>query len=517
MTVHTPKIGLPIGTPPALRSWLPTLFGIGAICVLFGLAFQHEIAGAIRVWDDSTAYNHCFLILPLAGALLWMRRDILAQMQPQPSWWPLVLLPAVSALWLAAALLDVLEAEQLSVVLLFEILLLAILGWRMFRALLAPLLFLFFLVPFGAFLVPLLQTFTARFTVQGLQLLGVPVFADGFMIQIPEGTFEVAEACAGLRFLIASIVFGCFFATVVYRSKWRRSIFIVLSIILPIVANGFRALGLVLLGHIIGNAAAAMTDHILYGWLFFTIVTLVLIAIGICFREDTAPNPAPATRTAAVTAPRSRVVAIVVSGLLLALAGPAYLLALDRASAAALPGPEILPAQARSGGWVAKPAAPDDWLPTVSGADRVSRMTYRKGPATVTEFIAFFRLPDRGSPLTRAGADVVRPEPWQLVETGRSAASFGGSSVVVNTAKIARDGQQRQVWWFYVIDGHPTGRVIEAKFRQVAAALHGGPHYGALIAIATDAANDEPSDEGILRSFLKSMHPEPGAAPPPRG
>ena len=519
MTVHAPKIGLPIATPSALRGWLPALLGIAASCVLFGVAFQHEIAGAVRVWNESTAYNHCYLVVPLAGALLWMRRDILAQMRPSPSWWPLLLLPPASALWLAAALLDIREAGQLSVVLLFEILLLAILGWRLFRALLAPLLFLFFLVPFGAFLVPALQTFTALFTVQGLQLLGIPVFADGYIIQIPEGTFEVAEACAGLRFLIASIVFGCFFATVVYRSKWRRSIFIALSLIVPIVANGFRALGLVLLGHLIGNAAAVMTDHILYGWLFFTIVMLVLIAIGIGFKEDTGPDPGAEPRTAGVAAPASRLgtAAIVVTGLLLALAGPAYFLKLEHASAASLPAVEVGPAQARSGGWVPEPAAPDDWLPAMSGADWVATVAYRKGPTTVTQFVALFRLPDRGSPLTRAGAEAVRPEPWRLVETGRSTASFAGSSVVVNTATIARDGHRRHVWWFYVIDGHPAGRVIETRFWQIAAALLGGPHYGALIAVATDGANDEPSDETTLRSFLKAGYPEPGISAPPRG
>jgi exosortase A len=520
MTVHTtPKIGLPIATPSTLRGWLPTLLGIAAFCALFGVAFQHEIAGAIRVWNDSTAYNHCFLVLPLAGALLWMRRDILVQMRPQPAWWPLLLLPAASGLWLVAALLDVLEAEQLSVVLLFEILLLAILGWRMFRVLLAPLLFLFFLVPFGAFLVPALQVFTAKFTVYGLQLLGIPVFADGFIIQIPEGTFEVAEACAGLRFLIASIVFGCFFATVVYQSKWRRSIFITLSLIVPIVANGFRALGLVVLGHILGDAAAAMTDHILYGWLFFTIVTLVLIAIGIGFKENAGPDPAFAGRTAEHAAPASwsRIAAVVVSGLLLALVGPAYLLTLERASAAALLGPEIVSIPAQSGGWVREPAAPDDWLPTVPAADRVSTVAYRKGGAIVTEFAALFRLPKRGSVLTRAGTDAILPEPWRLVETGRSTASFEGSSVVVNTATIARGGTQRYVWWFYVVDGHPTGRVIETKFWQIVAALPGGPHYGALIAIATDRANGEPPDETVLRSFLNAVHKEPGTAALPPG
>src|SRR4051794_9009171 len=424
MTVQTPKVGLPIAAPSALRVWMPTLIWIAAVCAVFGIAFQYEIGGAVRVWNQSTAYNHCYLVLPLAGALLWMRRDVLARLRPAPSWWPLVLLPAVSALWLAAALLDVLEAQQLSVVLLFEILMLAVLGWQIFRALLAPLLFLFFLVSFGAFLVPVLQTFTAKFSVLGLQLLGIPVFADGYIIQIPEGTFEVAEACAGLRFLIASIVFGCFFATIVYRSRWRRFVFIALSIIVPIVANGFRALGLVLLGHIMGNAASAMADHILYGWLFFTIVTLLLIAIGICFRDDVRPG-LPRTIPASTPAPRSHLGPVMATGLLLALAGPAYLYWVERASAAPIAAADGVAVPATDSAWVRERVTPGDWVPTVTGAERGSTVTYRSGSATVTEFVALYRLPSRGSPLTRAGTGIVRPEPWRLVETGRAATSFG--------------------------------------------------------------------------------------------
>ena len=291
-------------------------------------------------------------------------------MRPAPSWWALALLPPASALWLAAALLDVLEAEQLSVVLLFEILLLAMLGWRVFHALLAPLLFLFFLVPFGAFLVPLLQTFTAAFTVQGLELLGIPVFADGFIIQIPAGTFEVAEACAGLRFLIASIVFGCFFATVVYRSRWRRTAFIALSIVLPIVANGFRALGLVLLGHLMGDAASAMADHILYGWLFFTIVTLVLIAIGISFKEDIRPSQ-PRPTPVGATARRSQLGPVMAVGLAaralrtrLSLLGGARFSGTDCATAEGFAVPP------KDGAWRREPVTRGDWLPKADNAER---------------------------------------------------------------------------------------------------------------------------------------------------
>jgi hypothetical protein len=40
-----------------------------------------------------------------------------------------------------------------------------------------------------------------------------------------------------------------------------------------------------LTAHFLGSAEAAATDHVLYGWLFFSIVTLLLILIGLPFRE----------------------------------------------------------------------------------------------------------------------------------------------------------------------------------------------------------------------------------------
>ena len=194
-----------------------------------------------------------------------------------------LLMPVLSAVWLVAAILDINEGRQLMLVAMFEIVLLVALGPRVFRRLLAPLLFLFFLVPSGAFLVPTLQTITAKIVVAGLHTLHIPVFSDGYMIEIPEGNFEIAEACAGLRFLVASAVFGCFFAIVMYRSFVRRAVFIALSLTVPIGANGMRALGIIVLAHLEGSATAVEADHIIYGWLFFSLVILLLIAIGMAF------------------------------------------------------------------------------------------------------------------------------------------------------------------------------------------------------------------------------------------
>lgn len=513
MSVETPRLlsnGAPAESP--LRAWLPALASIAVAGAVLGLVFRREMAGAVRVWLDSTAYHHCFLVLPLAGVLLWNRREVVAALRPNPSPWALALVPALSALWAAAALLDVLEAEQLVVLALFETLLVAVLGWRTFRALMAPLLFLFFLVPFGAFLVPSLQRITAAITVAGLRLFDIPVFADGLIIQIPEGSFEVAEACAGLRFLIASVVFGVFFAAVVYRSPLRRALFIALSVSVPILANGLRALMLLVLAHLEGNAAAAMADHILYGWIFFSLVTLLLILIGMSFSDDA--GPVAVRFVVSPAAARGRVGTTMAAGLALAMLGPLFLVEIERAAAAplqvAVPTPNL-----RGSGWTREPQAAPGWRPLVQAASRVSIESYRDGQAAVSQFVALYQLPARGSPLTRTVNAIADPKDWRVAEIGHTAAAFGGATREVNTVALVRASRHRVVWWFYVVDGQATASTLEAKLWQARAALQGGAHVGALVAVSTegDAASDPAASKAILTDFLAGLGPLPGARP----
>jgi exosortase/archaeosortase family protein len=212
------------------------------------------------------------------------------------------------------------------------VLFLAVLGWRLWRALSGPLLYLYFLVPFGDFLTPKLQDITTWFTRHGLELLGIPAYIDGYIIEIPEGTFFVAEACAGLRFLIASIAFGVLYALLMYRSPLRRIVFVAASIIVPIIANGIRALGIVVLGHMLGSAQAAATDHVLYGWIFFSLVILLLIVLGLPFRQDGQPAEAASAKPAHPSAARLGLLAALAVAAVAAI-GPVAVVGLNRASA----------------------------------------------------------------------------------------------------------------------------------------------------------------------------------------
>lgn len=274
------------GLSDVLRSSPAIALSVALIAI--GLLFNVEVVAAVSTWTVSRAYNHCFLVIPIVLYLIWDRRETLRGVPACP--FPLAALAGLplAFAWLVAERLGIMEGRQLVAMSFAQLLFLTILGPRLWWRLAGPLLYLYFLVPFGAFLTPKLQDITTAFVDHGLRFLHIPAYITGYTIEIPEGTFLIAEACAGLRFLIAAVAFGCLYALLMYRSPIRRAIFIGVSIVVPIIANGFRALGIISLGHILGSAQAAETDHVLYGWIFFSIVILILIVLGLPFREDIA-------------------------------------------------------------------------------------------------------------------------------------------------------------------------------------------------------------------------------------
>jgi len=324
-----------VQAPPRQARWGATLAVSVAALALFGFLFREEILAAVRTWESSTAYNHCWLVLPIAVWLAWTRRDRLARLGPMPS--PilalLILPPAVA--WLLAERMGIMEGRQLAAIGLFWAMALALLGWRLCRAMAAPLLYLIFLVPFGEFLVPLLQSVTAHFVELGLRVLGIPHYVDSLIIETPAGTFLVAEACAGLRFLVAALAFGALYAFTLFRSPGRRFAVLLAALVVPVVANGIRALGIVVLAQHLGSAEAAAADHVVYGWGFFSVVIILLILVGLPFREDMPPEPGtrPAPLREPVGAARLALAAVLVG--LFAGAAPALAAGLNDAAGVA--------------------------------------------------------------------------------------------------------------------------------------------------------------------------------------
>ena len=496
---------------PARQVWLPAVVCLALAAVVLGLLFHVEAAAAYGVWRESTAYNHCFLVLPVAGYLVWTRREALAGLTPQPDFRVLALLLPLTFAWLMVAMLGILEARELLVVAMFQVVALAVLGLSVYRAMLTPLLYLFFLVPTGYFLVPYLQSFTAWFTVTALRIVGIPVFWDGTIIQIPAGVFVVAEACAGLRFLIASVAFGVFFAALMYRSRIRWVAFVALSIVIPIIANGFRAFGLLVLAEVSGNAAMIMADHIIYGWGFFTAVTMILILIGKSFADrddDAAPaEGAPRQESSGLASPSWKFALAGIVGFILAALGPAY------AEMLALRAPAIdlaaAPAPAVDAGWH-RSTWDINWKPNIVGPDRDFLDVFADdGGPPVARYVALYVTAGLHNNLARGQNEIADFEVWNLRRTGLVHTRIGGRDVTVVATAIERSNRRLLIWSFYVVGGDIIASRAGVKLEQLRGLLRKATPIAGFVAIAADDSNPARPAAMTLNRFLQAMPPLP--------
>ena len=174
---------------PWQAAFAPALPALGIGLAVWGALFWQECFAAYRVWQSSTAYGHCFLVLPMALWLAWDRKERIAAQPVRPVPAAAAAALALAPVWLVAERLGIMEGRQLVAMTGLQVLFFAVLGWRMYRALAAPLLYLYFLIPFGDYLTPLLQDVTARFIEVGLTVLGIPHVVTDRLIEIPAGLF----------------------------------------------------------------------------------------------------------------------------------------------------------------------------------------------------------------------------------------------------------------------------------------------------------------------------------------
>lgn len=486
--------GAALSAPFRPRGWRPALLVLALGTLAWALLFRPEIAAAVGVWQSSTAYNHCWLVLPIAAWLFWQRRAWLAVLAPAPDIrLALLALPGALA-WLAAERLGIMEGRQLAALGLFQVLVLAVFGWRFAWTFAGPLLYLVFLVPFGAFAVPLLQHITARLIDIGLDWWGISHYVDGLLIETPAGLFHVAEACAGLRFIIASLAFGALYALVIFRSPWRRLLVMVLALVVPILANGVRAGGIIVAADYLGSAQAAVADHVIYGWGFFSVVILLLILAGLPFREDSAVADAPPADTPSpVPARVGGLVAAGAAAVALGAAGPALAMRLAHGVAAPVE--------------TAFRLAP---MPgCIQATDGIGLAC--EGIAVSARLVAFAPRAD-----------------WSAVSAARGRLSAASSDTDVTfslglgeagqwSARLI-DGQGNATAVAGWLDGRPAGNGLSSRILQARNSLlggHGAPVLAVLVLrpeAGADLPVNAPRDRAVLEAVLAAQGAGLGAA-----
>jgi len=486
------------------RTWLRDAGVLLACLAVLAAIFWREAAGAVAVWIESPTFNHGFLILPIALYMMWTRRDGVGALPQRPAAWAALLILPLSFLWLITAIASVLEAQQFVVVAILQVMLMAILGWPGYRRFAAPFLYLFFLVPSGAELVPALQQVTAQFAVIALKLIGVPVFSNGAVIEIPAGTFAVAEACAGLRFLVATVAFGVFYAAQIYRGIPKRVIFIGLCIVVPIIANGLRVFGIIWAAQLLGSPTAAVADHLIYGWVFFSLVLVLLVFAGRPFADDDAPTQAVDLAT---NRPTPSIRSVLGAGALAAITAtifPAIWFLLGESSAAALPAmpPAVAPPWQQT-------ADDSGWKPVLVDPARTFTAAHANGDSKVYSYIALYPERGRANNLVRSNNRLADEKDWKLNSTRLETFDIGGRRFPVAVTTISGSVRKLTVWSFYVVGGSPEASVWSVKLRQLRDYFSSGNCASAFVAVAAESTGSQAADDLEATRYLSAMQPLP--------
>ena len=499
--------------------WRLSLAGLAVVWLFLGWVYFDTVKAMVGTWNASETFAHAFLVPPISMWLIWRQRDVLSRLLPQPQ--PLMLggLLVFAGMWLMSDLVVVNAGRQFAWVAMLVLSVPALMGLRVAHAILFPLLFLFFAVPMGEFMLDPMMQWTAEFTVTALQFTGIPVYREGLQFVIPSGSWSVVEACSGVRYLIASFMVGTLFAYLNYRSWKRRVSFMLIAIAVPIIANWLRAYMIVMIGHLSGNTLAVGVDHLIYGWVFFGVVILIMFTIGARWSEPEVPASAQgivaagAENSSGMGMGMGRYAAVSLAALAVMALPHLVLAGLHRQETGATVARLALP-ESLNGGWARVPDTLD-FKPGFVNPIAELHQTYGNTQGEVHVFVAYYRGQAEDSKLVSSVNVLVRSDDrrWSQVGSGTRSTALAGHSVAWRSAQIlgvdrtgGPDRARLTAWRSYWIDGRWIASDIQAKLFGAITRLLGGGDDGAVLVLWTNQSDSSRAD-ALLQSFAQDNLP----------
>ncbi|MBS0479688.1 MAG: exosortase A [Proteobacteria bacterium] len=482
----------------AAPSWRRPLVALGLVVAVLLLSFRRDVSDLAELYWTNTTFGHCLFIAPVIGWLVWIRRGELAQLSPK-SWAPgLALVAAGGFGWLLGEAGTVSFARHLGLVMMLQGAVVTLLGPNVARGLMFPLAYALFLVPFGDFLEPPLQTVTVWMTMHLLHLFGVPATADGVLITAGGKYFEVAEACSGSKFVIAMVAYGVLVANLCYRTWPRRMAFMAMALVVPVLTNGLRAFGTIYVAVLTSVEQATGYDHIVFGWVFFGLVMAAVLAIGWKW-FDRSPD-APAFDPTALQGPIRWGLDWPLAALLVlatALVFPAW-------SAAIAHRAQVLPAHIdlpNVPGWTRSPVSTRaPWTPNYPGADHqlFGRYVDNQGNA-VDLAIAVYGSQREDKEIVGFGIGAIRQDDrWVKV---KDLDALNGGAVMAITAP---GPVERRVATWYRVGSVLTSSEKIVKLETLKAKLLGGRQRAVAIHLSVEGGRDP---RAAMAKFLTAIGP----------
>ena len=269
------------------------LLTIGAIPV-----FWHGFVSLVAAWS-TPEYSHGPLI-PIISLYLFLRElrkdPVIDYDSPKTRWPGLLVVGLGLALAVVGNLVRIPDITTYAFIVWTGGVVLTVFGWDKGKKHQLPVLHLIFMLPLPQILYWKLQIglqgISSVLGVWFVDLVGIPVFLDGNIIDLGVYKLQVAEACSGLRYLFPILSFSYLFA-ILYRGPfWHKVIMFLMAAPITVFMNSFRIGMIGILVNSYGIEQAEGFLHFFEGWVIFGACIGLLFLMAIALQRLT-PNPLP--------------------------------------------------------------------------------------------------------------------------------------------------------------------------------------------------------------------------------
>ncbi len=266
-----------------MRKHITILLG-GLAAALFITAYYPALKILVSRWIDSPEYSHAFLTIPIILYMVFRKKDVIKSGPVKYAWPGLLLIGMSSILYLFSLFTEVRTLIAGSMYITMVGVLIYITGVRSIKILLTPLLLALMLIPIPEQLYPQL-TFPLQLQVSKISEfivshLGIPLLREGNVMNLPGRSFEVVEACSGLRSVITLMTLSVILGYFSLKRPMQKILLFATSIPTAIFVNIIRVSSMIILYHYFNLDLTKGAWHTITGLLVFSFALLTLFTIG---------------------------------------------------------------------------------------------------------------------------------------------------------------------------------------------------------------------------------------------
>lgn len=255
---------------------LPTL-----VLVLFVVGYYPSLGLIAQKWLASDDYTHAFFIVPAIGYMIWLKRGCLAENNGGSPFALFFVLAAV-LLYLFSLRIEVPTFIFLATAVSIVAALSYLGGFGVLKELAVPILLLFMIIPVpGQVLSVLTASLQLRISEVSeilIRLFGVPMFREGNVLYLEKMSFQVIEACSGIRSLLSMTTLSILIGYFTLSRISSTGLLLLFSIPVAIAINIVRVVVLVLAFYFLQVDLSVGVSHTLTGLILFVLGLVLLFA-----------------------------------------------------------------------------------------------------------------------------------------------------------------------------------------------------------------------------------------------